>query len=260
VTSLSDFPAFFNVLGPSCRASLRTIWIGDPYFPGAWDPHFTQSLVRIINSLPGLKKLFIDLDINHCDDAMPADGTIDLVAYPNLAELAKLRGLNELKLSFAGMVAYSGLAMSWADREKIFEDNRKRVRRLHPGSKKEMADLLEGFHTMLRESVYLPLDENSDEDEDTEMGDVGHSLPLLVQPFVFEPQHGLGPDLLEIEDEAEESDDESMDDGSLINENVDYDLIAFESMDDSTSESSDDTSDDEDVDEWLEDQDYSRMF
>lgn len=187
---------------------------------------------------------------------MPADGTIDLVAYPNLTELAKLRGLDELKLSFAGMIGDRSLAMSWADREKYFQDMLKKVHRLSPGSQIQIADMLEGFHTMLWESVHLPRHENSDEDESIQIGDVGHTLPLLVQPFVFDPKHGLGLDLLETEDEAEteESDDESMDGDSDINGDVDYDLMAFESMDDSPSESSDGTLDDdfdEDFDEWL---------
>lgn len=116
--------------------------------------------------------------------------------------------------------------------------------------------MLAEYQSRLGEHVHLPRYQHPDDDTNM-MGDVGHTLPLLVRPLAIHPQHRLMPELLETEDEAEGSEDESTDDDGSVNGDIDrklmdYEMWTDEGMNDSAFEITDDEFEDEDFEDWLD--------
>jgi len=96
------------------------LWIEDVFYQGTWSPDFISDIVKILNGLGGLRKLYIDFTL-HTLAYGPAVLTSPRLAF-NISEfkpLLSLRGLTEVKLSFA---IETGLKSdySWADRERAY--------------------------------------------------------------------------------------------------------------------------------------------
>jgi len=105
---------FLNFIGPYCRASLRTLWIKYLFCQGMWTSYF----VKILNGLCGLQKLYIDFTLEPLLRVSHVLTSPKLAFQtPELQPLLSLRGLTEVKLSFAPEASDG---TDWADRERAF--------------------------------------------------------------------------------------------------------------------------------------------
>lgn len=166
ISYLPEFIPFLNFIGSYCRASLRTLWIEDVFYQGIWSPDFVSDIVKILNGLGGLQRLYIDFTLESLAQVPGALTSPQLALQTSgFKPLLSLRGLTQVKLSFAAEARFSNDCM-WADRERAFwamwdKDFVSRSyfprRNLNGKSQKEVAmSFLQGLESELQKTAYLP--------------------------------------------------------------------------------------------------------
>lgn len=133
------------------------MWIQDDFFPGIWDSSFVTTVIKMLNSLPCLQNLYVDLRPEECGSLLKeSHDTLDFTGCSNAAQLADLRGVAKLELSFAVDFKHH-TRWSWHEREKEW---RVEMRRRSPNRLKRMDEKLRMLRDYFQKTIHLPQPES----------------------------------------------------------------------------------------------------
>jgi len=231
ISYLPDFIPFLNFIGSYCRTSLHTLWIEDIFYQGIWPPDFISDIIKILNGLESLRKLYIDISLDSLAYVPGAFTTPQLALKTwGFKSLLSLRGLTEVKLSFASEMQQN-IGSSWADRERAFWDGDLAGtahyyfrNNLNGKSRKEVAmSFLQGLEAELQKTACLPRQAVAETDHfgviQWKPCDVDTLIAQLSSYSSLPPHHCILPeneDDAELDDahstESEESEDEWFED------------------------------------------------